>query len=111
MTETPKFFLGRYGVHYCGYGWRYRTGGAPVVAQVARELDILTVAVVTKPFRFEKRMESAEQGIEELTQHVDSLITIPNEKLLAVLGERTRWLMLSRQLTKSYAGRFKESRI
>ena len=59
------------------------------VAEVARELDILTVAVVTKPFRFEKRMESAELGIEELAQHVDSLITIPNEKLLAVLGERT----------------------
>jgi len=72
-----------------GMGGGTGTGGAPVVAQVARELDILTVAVVTKPFRFEKRMESAEQGIEELAQHVDSLITIPNEKLLAVLGERT----------------------
>ena len=72
-----------------GMGGGTGTGGAPVVAQVARELDILTVAVVTKPFRFEKRMESAELGIEELAQHVDSLITIPNEKLLAVLGERT----------------------
>jgi len=72
-----------------GMGGGTGTGGAPVVAQVARELDVLTVAVVTKPFRFEKRMESAEQGIEELAQHVDSLITIPNEKLLAVLGERT----------------------
>ena len=51
-----------------GMGGGTGTGGAPVVAQVARELDVLTVAVVTKPFRFEKRMESAEQGIEELAQ-------------------------------------------
>ncbi len=71
-----------------GMGGGTGTGGAPVVAQIARELDILTVAVVTKPFPFEgrKRMQIAEQGIKELAEHVDSLITIPNEKLLSVLG-------------------------
>lgn len=60
----------------------------PVVAEVAKELGILTVAVVTKPFNFEgkKRMAFAEQGITELSKHVDSLITIPNDKLLKVLG-------------------------
>jgi cell division protein FtsZ len=65
------------------------TGAAPVVAQVAKEMGILTVAVVTKPFPFEggKRMKIAQAGIEELGQHVDSLITIPNEKLLKVLGK------------------------
>jgi len=72
-----------------GMGGGTGTGAAPVVAQVAREMGILTVAVVTKPFPFEgrKRMEIAEQGIRELTQHVDSLITIPNQKLLSVLGK------------------------
>ena len=75
-----------------GMGGGTGTGGAPVVAQVARELEILTVAVVTKPFRFEKRMAAAEKGIIELQQHVDSLITIPNEKLLAVLGQQTSML-------------------
>ena len=66
------------------------TGGAPIVAQVAREMGILTVAVVTKPFPFEgrRRLEVALRGIEELGQHVDSLITIPNEKLLSVLGRQ-----------------------
>ena len=72
-----------------GMGGGTGTGAAPIVAQIAKELDILTVAVVTKPFSFEKRMDAAEQGIAELSNHVDSLITIPNEKLLAVLGERT----------------------
>ena len=64
------------------------TGAAPVVAEVAKDLGILTVAVVTKPFNFEgkKRMAFAEQGITELSKHVDSLITIPNDKLLKVLG-------------------------
>jgi len=75
-----------------GMGGGTGTGAAPIVAEVARELDILTVAVVTKPFNFEKRKEVAELGIRELSQHVDSLITIPNEKLLAVLGERTSML-------------------
>jgi cell division protein FtsZ len=65
------------------------TGAAPVVAQVARDMDILTVAVITKPFPFEgkKRLAVAEQGIKELAEFVDSVITIPNEKLLAVVGK------------------------
>ncbi|NLS12292.1 cell division protein FtsZ [Vibrio sp. SM6] len=71
-----------------GMGGGTGTGAAPVIAEVAKELGILTVAVVTKPFSFEgkKRMAFAEQGIAELSKHVDSLITIPNEKLLKVLG-------------------------
>jgi cell division protein FtsZ len=71
-----------------GMGGGTGTGAAPVVAQVAKELGILTVAVVTKPFEMEgnKRLGSAEQGINELSKHVDSLITIPNQKLLTVLG-------------------------
>jgi len=75
-----------------GMGGGTGTGAAPVVAEVARELSILTVAVVTKPFRFEKRMPAADVGIQQLSRFVDSLITIPNEKLLAVLGERTSML-------------------
>ena len=73
-----------------GMGGGTGTGGAPVVAEVARELGILTVAVVTKPFRFEgkKRMRLAEEGIRELAQYVDSLITIPNQKLEAVMGRK-----------------------
>jgi cell division protein FtsZ len=72
-----------------GMGGGTGTGAAPVVAEVARQMGVLTVAVVTKPFPFEgtKRMQVALTGIEELAQHVDSLITIPNEKLLAVLGK------------------------
>jgi cell division protein FtsZ len=72
-----------------GMGGGTGTGAAPVVAQVAKELGILTVAVVTKPFGFEggKRMKVAEEGMADLGKHVDSLITIPNEKLLAVLGK------------------------
>jgi cell division protein FtsZ len=72
-----------------GMGGGTGTGGAPVIARAAKELGILTVAVVTKPFPFEgkKRMQIAEAGIEELGQYVDSLITIPNDKLLSVLGK------------------------
>lgn len=74
-----------------GMGGGTGTGAAPVIAQIAKELGILTVAVVTKPFGFEraKRMMLAEQGIKELASMVDSLITIPNEKLLPVLGKQT----------------------
>ncbi|MAK44288.1 MULTISPECIES: cell division protein FtsZ [Spongiibacter] len=77
-----------------GMGGGTGTGGAPVVAEVAKELGILTVAVVTKPFPFEgkKRLTVAEAGMKELRQHVDSLITIPNEKLLPVLGKNTSLL-------------------
>jgi cell division protein FtsZ len=72
-----------------GMGGGTGTGAAPVIAQAAKELGILTVAVVTKPFPFEarRRMKIAEQGIEELSRHVDSLITIPNAKLTQVMGE------------------------
>ncbi len=72
-----------------GMGGGTGTGGAPIVAQVAKEMGILTVAVVTRPFPFEgkKRMEVAGNGIDELKGYVDSLITIPNEKLLSVLGK------------------------
>ena len=74
-----------------GMGGGTGTGGAPVVAEVAREMGILTVGVVTKPFPFEgkKRMDVAENGIDNLSQYVDSLITIPNAKLLSVLGKVT----------------------
>jgi cell division protein FtsZ len=77
-----------------GMGGGTGTGAAPVVAQVARELGILTVAVVTKPFNMEgnKRSLVAEQGLAELSKHVDSLITIPNQKLLTVLGATTSLL-------------------
>ncbi len=77
-----------------GMGGGTGTGAAPVVAEVARELGILTVAVVTKPFMFEggKRMSVAENGLKELEETVDSLITIPNEKLLAVMGKKTSLL-------------------
>ncbi|MCF7981897.1 MAG: cell division protein FtsZ [Pseudomonadales bacterium] len=77
-----------------GMGGGTGTGAAPVFAQVAKELGILTVAVVTKPFAFEgrKRAEIANAGIAALAEHVDSLITIPNEKLLTVLGESTSLL-------------------
>ncbi len=77
-----------------GMGGGTGTGGAPVVAEVARELGILTVAVVTRPFPFEgkKRLKIAEEGLAELQQQVDSLITIPNEKLLEVLGKNTSLL-------------------
>ncbi len=71
-----------------GMGGGTGTGAAPVVAQIARELGILTVAVVTKPFSFEgRRMKTAQEGIEALSEFVDSLIIIPNEKLMSVLGD------------------------
>ena len=71
-----------------GMGGGTGTGAAPIVAEVARELGILTVAVVTKPFEFEgNRLRLAEEGIAELSQHVDSLIVVLNEKLMEVLGE------------------------
>ena len=78
----------------CGMGGGTGTGAAPVVAQLAKEMGILTVAVVTKPFPFEgrKRQQIALAGIDALSQYVDSLITIPNEKLLSVLGRETSLL-------------------
>ena len=71
-----------------GMGGGTGTGATPVIAQIAKEMGILTVAVVTKPFDFEgKRTRVAKEGIQELIKYVDSLITIPNEKLMGVLGE------------------------
>jgi cell division protein FtsZ len=72
-----------------GMGGGTGTGAAPIVAEVARDMGILTVAIITKPFPFEgkKRLSIAEEGIEQLSNVVDSLITIPNEKLLDVLGK------------------------
>jgi len=77
-----------------GMGGGTGTGAAPIVAEVAREMGILTVAIVTRPFPFEgkKRSAVAEQGIQQLSQTVDSLITIPNEKLLDVLGKEATLL-------------------
>lgn len=71
-----------------GMGGGTGTGACPIIAQLAKEMGILTVAVVTKPFPFElkRRMKIAEEGIGELSQYVDSLITVPNERLLNVLG-------------------------
>ncbi|XOZ33510.1 cell division protein FtsZ [Halomonadaceae bacterium KBTZ08] len=77
-----------------GMGGGTGTGAAPIVAEVAREMGILTVAVVTKPFGFEggKRMKVADAGLKALEETVDSLITIPNEKLLTVMGKETSLL-------------------
>jgi len=77
-----------------GLGGGTGTGAAPIIAQLAKELGVLTVAVVTRPFDMEgtKRMRVADQGIAELAKYVDSLITIPNEKLLSVLGPQTTLL-------------------
>ena len=74
-----------------GMGGGTGTGGAPVVSQLAKELGILTVGVVTRPFRFEgaRRMQNAEKGIREMEKYVDSLIVVPNDKLLEVAGEDT----------------------
>ena len=86
-----------------GMGGGTGTGGAPVIASIAREMDILTVAVVTKPFGFEgrQRMRQAEAGIHDLRDHVDTLIVIPNQRLssMSTSGHRSvmrlRWLMMS----------------
>lgn len=74
-----------------GMGGGTGTGAAPVIAQIAKELGILTVGIVTKPFQFEnrKRMENAEKGINELKKYVDTIVVIPNERLLTILPEKT----------------------
>ncbi len=93
LTERERLEESLAGAHMvfitAGMGGGTGTGAAPVIAEVARSLNVLTVAVVTKPFGFEgtKRMRLAEKGIEELSQHVDSLIVILNDKLEEVLGE------------------------
>lgn len=77
-----------------GMGGGTGTGAAPIIAEVAKEMGVLTVAVVTKPFNFEgkRRMRQAETGIEELRKHVDTLITIPNQKLIGAVGKHTSML-------------------
>ncbi|KON81061.1 cell division protein FtsZ [Azoarcus sp. PA01] len=79
------------GAHMCfitgGMGGGTGTGAGPVVAEIAKEMGILTVAVVTKPFDFENRLRVAESGVEELTRYVDSLIIVLNDKLLEVYGD------------------------
>jgi cell division protein FtsZ len=92
LEQREAIREGLAGAHMCfitaGMGGGTGTGAAPVVAEIAREMGILTVAVVSKPFAFEgKRMRIAEAGMEELAEHVDSLIVILNEKLIEVLGE------------------------
>jgi len=83
ITGTDMLFL------TAGMGGGTGTGAAPVVAEIARELGILTVAVVTKPFAFEgKRQKIAHEGLEALTQYVNSLIVVPNDKLMQVLGNQ-----------------------
>ena len=83
LKDTDMVFI------TAGMGGGTGTGAAPVVAEIAKEMGILTVDVVTKPFPFEgpKRMKVADAGIEELSKYVDSLITIPNERLLEVMGK------------------------
>jgi cell division protein FtsZ len=75
-----------------GMGGGTGTGAAPVIAEVARELGILTVAVVTKPFDFENRIRVADSGVEELSRHVDSLIVVLNDKLMEVYGEEASFV-------------------
>jgi len=88
VKDTDMLFI------TAGMGGGTGTGAAPVVAEMAKEMGVLTVAVVTKPFPFEgpKRMKAAEDGIIELGKHVDSIITIPNAKLLTALGKNTSLL-------------------
>ena len=88
IADTDMLFI------TAGMGGGTGTGAAPIVAEIAKEMGILTVAVVTKPFPWEgpKRMAQAEEGISELREYVDSLITIPNEKLQSVLGKGTTLL-------------------
>ena len=88
MAETDMVFI------TAGMGGGTGTGAAPVIAETAREMGVLTVAVVTKPFSFEgkRRMRQADAGIAELRKHVDTLITIPNQKLIGAVGKNTTML-------------------
>lgn len=85
LKDTDMLFI------TCGMGGGTGTGAAPVIAEVARELGILTVAVVTKPFKFEgkRRMQVAEEGIKKLKEFVDTLIVIPNQRLLTIIEKNT----------------------
>ena len=88
LADTDMAFI------TAGMGGGTGTGAAPVIAEVAKEMDVLTVAVVTKPFNFEgkRRMRQAEAGIAELGKHVDTLIIIPNQKLIGAVGKHTTML-------------------
>ncbi|HXH64293.1 MAG TPA: cell division protein FtsZ [Mariprofundaceae bacterium] len=88
MMDTDMVFI------TAGMGGGTGTGATPIIAEVAHEMGVLTVAVVTKPFNFEgkRRMRQAEQGIGELRKHVDTLITIPNQKLIGAVGKHTSML-------------------
>jgi len=88
LAETDMTFI------TAGMGGGTGTGGAPVIAEIAKEMGVLTVAVVTKPFNFEgkRRMRQAEAGIAELGKHVDTLIIIPNQKLIGAVGKHTTML-------------------
>ncbi len=85
LSETDMVFI------TCGMGGGTGTGAAPVTAEIARDLGALTVGIVTKPFVFEgtKRKEKAEQGIKELKEHVDTLIIVPNQKLISLVPKKT----------------------
>ena len=85
LSDTDMVFIA------CGMGGGTGTGAAPVVAEIAKDLDALTVGIVTKPFVFEgaKRMEKAEKGIRELKQYVDTLIVVPNQKLVSLVPKET----------------------
>lgn len=85
LSETDMVFI------TCGMGGGTGTGAAPVTAEIARDLGALTVGIVTKPFIFEgtKRKEKAEQGIKELKEHVDTLIIVPNQKLVSLVPKKT----------------------
>ncbi len=88
MQDTDMVFI------TAGMGGGTGTGAAPVIAEAARDMGVLTVAVVTKPFSFEgkRRMRQAESGIAELRKYVDTLITIPNQKLIGAVGKNTSML-------------------
>ncbi len=88
LADTDMVFI------TAGMGGGTGTGAAPVIAEAAREMGVLTVAVVTKPFAFEgkRRMRQAEAGIAELRKYVDTLITIPNQKLIGAVGKNTSML-------------------
>ena len=95
-----------------GLGGGTGTGAAPVIASLASELGALTIAVVTKPFRFEgrKRQLQAERGLDELRESVDTVITIPNERLLATIARSRRSTTPSRAQTTCCGRRFRASR-
>lgn len=103
LTGTDMLFI------TAGMGGGTGTGAAPVIAEIAKEMSILTVAIVSRPFAFEgkKREVSANAGLKLLSEYVDSLITIPNERLLTVLGKMQPLKMLVKQLIMFYTGQYK----